>query len=207
MGMAENALLYGAPEQATDVVIHLGVPSPGIARSLNLAGFDTERADDLAELAALAATFPTSTLLVPLPRWAEIAHVAWARRAVLVADADDYGFALVALDEGAADVVSPLDEVDSLRAIVGPARVGPFVGDGSRMQTPRLAELSAEVAKIARALEGMSQAEPATPAPGAPPELNLTAPQVRALIKARRARGQFFPSTCSPIPHGTSCWI
>lgn len=199
MVMAETALVYGAPEETTDAVFYLGAPSPGMAHALDQTGLIAQRADDLKEMAELTATFATSTLLVPLPRWAEIAHVARADRigrAVLVAekvDEADYGYALVALDQGADDVVSPMDSVASLRAIVGPLsgkRVLEMPGLG---HVPRLAELSAEVAKIARALEGMTQPQPAIPAPSAPPALNLTAPQVRALIKARRARGQFFP--------------
>lgn len=191
MGVANRVPVYGEPDVATDRIIHLGAPSATMASALTRAGIALVHGNDLGELAALAEGFAKSTMLIPLPRWAEIAGAARAGRAVLVADTEDLEYALVALDQGADDIVSPSDTVASLQAILEPVAGREFEAAGLA-HVPRLAELSAEVAKIARTLEGMAQAEPAPPTPGVP-TLNLTATQVRALIRARRARGQYFP--------------
>lgn len=193
MGYAERAIDYSSPDRDTSGVFTLGVPSSEMAAALGRAGIASEAVGDAVRLAELVQSFATSTLLVPAPRWGEIVTRAHGTRAFVVAAPGDFDAALRALHEGAEDVVSAEDDAPSLRRLIGNApRVG--VGDGSAMPVPRLAELSAEVAKIARALDGLAQAEPAFngAAPNGP-ALKLNAPQVRALIRARRARSQYFP--------------
>lgn len=99
-----------------------------------------------------------------------------------------------ALAAGARDILPSSAGMSELRAMLFPESVPPGARESSLLHGGRLAELSVEVARIAKALDGMAQSEaPAAPAgsePAAPP---MNAGQLRGMIRARRAREQYFP--------------
>jgi len=95
-----------------------------------------------------------------------------------------------ALAAGACDVVAADAARSEIERIIrGAAAAG--VAETSAMNGARLAELSAEVAKIARALDGLARTDTPPVDTPAPP---VNAGYLRSVIRARRARAHFFPS-------------
>jgi CheY-like chemotaxis protein len=133
-----------------------------------------------------------------------------ALRTVVVADKDTLDLAFDTLEQEPVELMCrPLTEAD-YRSVLGiESRRSGGVRETSSITAPRLAELSNEVGRIARALASLvevgrdgSAALPnlqapqalQTPAPAPVEEPAVSAAYVRGIIKARRARDQFFSS-------------
>lgn len=117
-----------------------------------------------------------------------------------VALADDGDAALdhafESLFDGVADVLPIGSGRDEFAEIVFNTR-RPGVRESSLLHGPRLAELSAEVARIAKALDGLAQPDASSQLPPAGPVVldagPVSAGALRGMIRARRARTQYFP--------------
>jgi hypothetical protein len=113
-------------------------------------------------------------------------------RTIVVAAPDEADLAFLALERGAHDVVAPDADAAELDAVLFGRRG--TVGETGLSGVPTLADLSSEVARIARMLEGLAQTVPAErlrpPAEEGPA---AEAARIRAIIRARRARENFFP--------------
>lgn len=107
-------------------------------------------------------------------------------RVVALAGAGAVEAADRALADGAVDVLDPDATFDEIERVLGEPRAG--VAESSHLHGANLAELSAEAARIAKALESLAQQEPRPDGAAAP----VTAVYVRGVIRTRRARGQFF---------------
>lgn len=112
-------------------------------------------------------------------------------RTIVVVRPDDADAAFLALERGADEVVAADADADELGLALFGRRAG--VGESGASAQPTLADLSSEVARIARALDGLARGEAARPAELPAAAASLDAGRVRSMIRARRARAQFFP--------------
>lgn len=108
-------------------------------------------------------------------------------RAVAVTESTELDAAENALAAGAADVVAADATFEEIERVIAPAGGG-TLRETSHLHGANLAELSAEAARIAKALETLSRAEPRAEGEQVP----VTAGYVRGVIRARRARTHYF---------------
>lgn len=120
---------------------------------------------------------------------AELAESGIDTFAIVAPDGEDAAEA--ALAAGACDVVAADAARGEIERIIRGAAAAAGVAETSAMTGARLAELSAEVAKIARALDGLARTDTTATESSAPP---VNAGYLRSVIRARRARAHFFPS-------------
>ncbi len=190
MGQAASAMTYGSSDELPALVA-LGEFAPAIRARLDLLG--AESATDVH--AALARETPS--VLIFGPESARTFGGGFARskpRTVVVVDEQTMLDALDALDLGVDEVVGEdLSSGDFHEALFPVARVR----ESSAFHAPRLVDLSAKMATIAQELDDLLRSPAARPVSASQandrPE-PAGAPQVRALIRARRARNQYFPS-------------
>lgn len=127
-------------------------------------------------------------------------------RTVVVADKETLDLAFDSLEQEPVELMCrPLTEAD-YRSVLGlESRRSGGVRETSSLAAPRLAELSNEVGRIARALASLVEVDGAAPAIEVPQtterrpeqpreERKVTSAYVRSIIKTRRARDQFFSS-------------
>ena len=189
-------LIWGDAEPGVLVVGSAGSRLGGALTALALA---PERATDVA--AAIARLDLDTTLGIVIIDAGEAVDLLArlgrgprerAIRTVVVAGEAEVDAAFEALDHGASDVLPPDVGVDELRGVLFPGARTAGVRDSSALHGPRLAELSAEVARIAKALDGLAHAEPAPATDTAEPSADTDAARLRGIIRSRRARAQFF---------------
>lgn len=113
----------------------------------------------------------------------------FAAAASLPAERIDLGWALLAGSDAALLIGGGAAEQADALAQALAAHAG--VRDRDEDEKARLARLSAEMARVARDLAALSQGAPAPP-PGRDAVPAIGAPLVRALIRLRRMRAQFF---------------
>jgi hypothetical protein len=112
-------------------------------------------------------------------------------RTIIVVGPQDADVAFLALERGADELVAADADAGELGLVLFGRRGG--VGESGGPSPPTLADLSSEVARIARALDGLARGEAARPADLPALEAGIDAGRVRAMIRSRRARASFFP--------------
>jgi DNA-binding transcriptional ArsR family regulator len=147
-------------------------------------------------LAALGRFGPAPAVLVDAAHCAEWLDrlggaLAPARPRTLVVVGAPAAPARLALARGADEVIAADADADELSLALFGRRSG--VGESGAAAQPTLADLSSEVKRIALALDGLARGEAARPADLPAPDAAFDAGRVRAIIRARRARAQFFP--------------
>jgi hypothetical protein len=197
--MAEGHGDYAASTAQGAPVIALPAAARALGASLAALAIEPVRAGEPAEaIARLAAPGASPPLiLVDAPaagEWlARLERVEPSRRGrtLVVAAADEADLAFLALERGASEVVAPDADPAELQAVLfGRA---PGAAETGLSHQPSLADLSSEVARIARALDELARsAPPARAEPGADAP-TAEAARIRAMIRARRARESFFP--------------
>lgn len=179
-------------------VLALAGAADALAAPLHRLAVQPRRLASPAEaVAALARAGTAPTLLIDAAhaaQWLERLRGALAParpRIIVVVGPEDADAAFLALERGADDVIAADADADELSIALFGRRAG--VGDSGSSQQPTLADLSAEVKRIAQALDGLARGEAARPADLPAPAATIDAGRVRAIIRARRARAQFFP--------------